>query len=171
MYNLFLDKSELFEAKIDVKGAKVTDSLCRLLLMSEEWNLVFEGEVDRNGYVEIPVKKLKSVLSEGATGRLKLEVVVDDTYFVPWHDQFQVVVGKRVTAEVKSSKKEQIREKVTVGGTVIKSKPASKSKPINISEAVTGIVEKKYPTLRVEAKTKLIKMIESYIINGRKSRK
>ena len=178
-YELKIDQNELFEAKIDVKGAKLSDSFCRLVLLSEDWNLMFEGEIDKNGYVEIPIKKLKNLLSEGEQGNLKLEVVVDDTYFVPWSDTFEVVIGKTVTAEVKSSKKGVIKEeKTTVQASVIRGTKSSPSKKPNKSktdnntvlEALQTVISRRYPTLNESAKSKLVNSIKSYI-DGKQSRK
>lgn len=172
-YELKIDQSELFEAKINVKGAKLSDSFCRLVLLSEDWNLMFEGEIDDNGYVEIPIKKLKNILNEGERGNLKLEVVVDDTFFVPWTDTFEVVIGKAVTAEVKSTKKKVLKEEVTtVQASVIKGTPTtskhqarnnSKSKSALISEALSTVLDRRFPNLNKTAKKKLMSSIKSYI--------
>jgi len=176
-YELKIDQNELFEAKIDVKGAKLSDSFCRLVLLSEDWNLMFEGEIDTNGYVEIPIKKLKNLLNEGEQGSLKLEVVVDDTYFVPWSDTFEVVIGKTVTAEVKSNKKKVLKEEKTtvqasvIRGTKLTSKGTkSKTSSTTIMEALQTVISRRYPTLNESAKSKLVNSIKSYI-DGKQLRK
>ena len=46
MYDIYLDKTDVFEAKISIKGASVNDSFCRLLVMADDWNFVFEGETE-----------------------------------------------------------------------------------------------------------------------------
>ena len=139
-YTLRLDQSELFEAKINVKGAKLSDSECRLILLSDDWNLMFEGTVDQNGYVEIPIKKLKKILSEGDSGRLRLEVIVDDTYFIPWNDTFEVVLGRQVTAEVRSSSKKGLSEKkVQMTASLIKPAKKSSSNALTIDRKSTRL--------------------------------
>lgn len=172
MYKLYLDKSELFEAKISIRGASLTDSKCRLVLLSPDWNLVFEGEVDRDGNVEIPIKRLKNVLQEGQSGRLKLEVIVEDTYFVPWDDDFQVVLGREVTAEVKKSKKKSVKEeKASIQATVIKSvqpvkrkgKQPKKTSSLSLERALRTVVERKYPKLKGPVKEGLVKKLKQHI--------
>lgn len=108
MYTLFTDKSELFEADISVTGAALNESQCRLLLESDRWNLVFNGDIDRNGHVKIPIRQLKNILSEGDSGKLKLEVIVDDGYFSPWDSDFVIETQRKVTAEVYSSTKTKV---------------------------------------------------------------
>lgn len=101
MYSLFQDKQELFEAKIKIEGASLNESFCRLVVESEEWNLVFKGEIDKSGNCVIPIKKLRRVLPEGTVGTMKLEVIAEDTYFVPWESEFEVETAKSVQVEVK----------------------------------------------------------------------
>jgi len=72
--------------------------------------LVFYGAITKDGKCTIPVKKLKSVLSENTKGKVKLEVIAEDTYFEPWSDEFDVETSKKVQVEVKSSVKKPIIE-------------------------------------------------------------
>jgi len=102
MYKLYTDKTEQFEANIELTGASVNNSFARLILESDKWNLTFNGTINSNGKVIIPIDKLKGILNEGDRGKLKLEVVADDTYFVPWKDEFEIKTNKKVTVEVKS---------------------------------------------------------------------
>lgn len=99
-YKLWTDKTELFEARINISGAKLSDTFCRLVVESPEWNLVFEGEIDSTGQVQVPIKQLKSILPEGTSGKLKLEVIADGTYFSPWEKNFTVHQQKKVRVEV-----------------------------------------------------------------------
>ena len=83
-YKLFTDKTENFTAELKLEGADLKDSFTRLVVESDDWNLVFKGNISASGKVEIPIKKLRNVLREGTTGTIKLEVVAEDTYFTPW---------------------------------------------------------------------------------------
>lgn len=116
MYTFYTDKQEVFECKLDLEGAKLTDSRARLVLESSNYNLLFYGKIDENGKCEIPVKKLKSLLAETDTGKVKLEVIAEDTYFEPWSDTYDVKTSKKVTVEVtsKSTAKPITEKKVTV---------------------------------------------------------
>lgn len=122
MYKIYTDKTETFEANIELTGADVNNSFARLVLESDKWNLTFKGTIDNRGKVNIPIKKLKGVLNEGDQGKLKLEIVADDTYFLPWEDKFEVKTNKKVTVEVKSQEDtevilEEVKPKVTLKGT------------------------------------------------------
>lgn len=110
MYTFYTDKTEIFECNISLQGAKLTDSKARLILESDDYNLVFYGAITKDGKCTIPVKKLKSVLSENTKGKVKLEVIAEDTYFEPWADDFDVETSKKVQVEVKSSNKTPIVE-------------------------------------------------------------
>ena len=113
MYKLYTDKIENFEAKIKLSGASLKQSFCRLVVESNDWNLVFKGEIDSKGNCKIPIKKLKNVMSDGVTGIMKLEVIADDTYFVPWESEFEVETVKSVQVEVKQKSKKLVEKKAT----------------------------------------------------------
>ncbi len=102
MYTFYTDKQEMFECKLDLEGAKLTDSKVRLVLESNNYNLLFYGTINESGKCQIPVKKLKSLLQESDTGKVKLEVIAEDTYFEPWKDTYNVKTSKKVTVEVVS---------------------------------------------------------------------
>ena len=102
MYKLFTDKTELFECDIKLEGASLKDSQARLLIESENLNLIFKGTIDASGKCQIPVRKLKGLLDEDISGDIKLEVIAEDTYFVPWESKFTVDTSKKITVEVKS---------------------------------------------------------------------
>lgn len=123
MYNLYTDKTEQFEANIELTGANINDSFARLILESDKWNLTFNGTIDNNGKVTIPIDKLKGVLNEGDQGNMKLEIVAEDTYFMPWEDDFTVKTNRKVTVEVKSQSNtplvEESKPKVTLKETKV----------------------------------------------------
>ena len=109
-YKLYTDKNEVFECDIKLSGASIKDSFARLIVESDDINFVFNGTISKSGKCSIPVKKLKGFLDESSSGNIKLEVVADDTYFVPWKSEFLVEASKKVTVEVKSQQKEVIKE-------------------------------------------------------------
>jgi len=112
MYKFYKDKNENFECNIGIEGASLSNAKARLVLENEEFNLIFEGNIDENGKCVVPIKKLK-ILTEGLQGKLKLEVIVeDDTYFLPFQDNFEVGVNKKVTVEVVEQK--DVKKKVIV---------------------------------------------------------
>ncbi len=119
MYTLFTDKTELFECNIKLEGASLKNSQARLIIESEDINLLFKGKIDTTGKCTIPIKKLKGLLEGSTKGEIKLEVIADDTYFTPWKSEFIVEASKKLTVEVKSQDAEIITEsapKVQVSG-------------------------------------------------------
>tara|TARA_R110000782_G_scaffold270369_1_gene370617 strand:- start:5757 stop:6335 length:579 start_codon:yes stop_codon:yes gene_type:complete len=102
MYTLYTDKSEDFTCNIGIEGAILSNTQARLVLESQDLNLLFEGKINSEGKCVIPIKQLKSFLNEGATGNLKLEVIADGSYFTPWEDNFTLKTHKKVTVEVDS---------------------------------------------------------------------
>ena len=101
-YKLFKDKSEDFICDIAIEGVNQNDTEVRLIIESEDWTLMFTGEI-KNGKCIIPIKKL-NILNEGQVGNIKLEVNADGNLFTPWEDRFIVKVSKKVTVNLNESK-------------------------------------------------------------------
>ena len=119
MYTLFTDKTELFECNIKLEGASLKNSQARLIIESEDVNLLFKGQITSDGKCIIPIKKLKGLLEGNTRGEIKLEVIAEDTYFTPWKSEFIVEASKKLTVEVKSQDAAIIAEstpKVQVSG-------------------------------------------------------
>jgi len=119
MYTLFTDKTELFECNIKLEGASLKNSQVRLIIESEDINLLFKGQITTDGKCVIPIKKLKGLLEGNTKGEIKLEVIAEDTYFTPWKSEFVVEASKKLTVEVKSQDANLIIEsapKVQVSG-------------------------------------------------------
>ena len=118
MYTLFTDKTELFECNIKLEGASLKNSQARLIIESEDINLLFKGQITSDGKCIIPIKKLKGLLEGSTKGEIKLEVIADDTYFTPWESDFEVETAKKVTVEVKSQSNKTTIAEVKTGVTV-----------------------------------------------------
>ena len=101
-YKLFKDKSEDFICDIAVEGVSQSDTEVRLIVESEDWTLMFTGEI-KNGKCIIPIKKL-NILNKGQTGNIKLEVNADGNLFTPWEDKYIVKVSKKVTVSLNENK-------------------------------------------------------------------
>lgn len=160
MYKIHADKLEDFECKLKLEGASLSKSTCRLVLESNEWNLLFNGEISSDGNVKIPIKKLKSILAEGTTGKLKLEVIADeDTYFTPWTDDFQLEISKKAVVENITSKNQVLsKPKASVTAQVVSNKPT------NIIESFSNHLSKSGITISniKSNQKKLHSLLESY---------
>jgi len=102
MYKLFTDKTEIFECDINLTGASLSKTNARLVIESTDFSILFNGSVSSSGKCSIPIKKLRGLIDENTKGSIKLEIIAEDTYFIPWESDFEVEQSKRVTVEVKS---------------------------------------------------------------------
>ena len=103
-YPVYKDKSENFSCDVMVEGARLNETQARLILESDDWTLMFEGEIDRNGKCYIPIKKL-NILNEGTVGKIRLEVIAENTVFTPWEDDFKVKMSKKVMVQIHESRR------------------------------------------------------------------
>ena len=108
LYKIYKDKEEIFECNISVQGAKLSSSQVRLIFDHEICNLIFYGKIGKDGKCVVPLKKM-NFYPERSTGRVRLEVIVDDTIFIPWEETFIVEGAKKVTVQIKSQKKVDFR--------------------------------------------------------------
>jgi hypothetical protein len=114
-YVLYLDKNENFECTVDVTNASLKGSMVRLVAESENLNVMFTGKIE-NGKASIPIKRLKGILGENTSGKLRLEVIVDDMFFSPWESDFIVEQHTSVKVQVteqKVSSKPSVNVKVS----------------------------------------------------------
>ena len=143
MYTLFTDKTEVFECDLQLEGASLKKSFARLLIESPDLNLVFNGEISSSGKCKIPVKKLKGLLDENVKGKMKLEVVAEDTYFTPWEDDFTIDTSKKLTVEVKSQQESKpILEAnvTTVEVKTVKNPTKSQKKQVDNTKKVDHVI-------------------------------
>ena len=137
MYKLFTDKTELFECDIKIEGASLSNSTARLVVETNYYSLMFNGKINSSGKCTIPIKKLKGLIDESSKGNIRLEVIADDTYFIPWKSEFEINASKKVTVEIKSQQKpilESLGPKVQVSK-IKETKKINKSKKVTISES------------------------------------
>jgi len=154
-YKLYTDKTETFKCKIHLEGAELTEAKSRLLIESNKFNLLFEGTIDKDGNCEVPIKKLKNVLSENDSGKIKLEVIADDTYFEPWTSDFSVDTSKKIKVEVQEYKETSSKPKIKI---------SEIQKPHNPINDISNMFNKKGITLKkfVENKQKFVPILKEY---------
>ena len=104
-YKLYTDKQEIFECNIYLEGASLTKASSRIIVETQDLKLMFEGTIDKDGNCKVPIKKLRGLVSENDKGTMKLEVIAEDTYFLPWESDFEVDTSKKIKVEVKQQKK------------------------------------------------------------------
>ena len=144
MYNLYIDKGEVFECTINLEGASLNNAIARIIIESDDMNLMFNGNISSNGVCKVPIKKMKNLLPEGFTGNMKLEVIADDTYFSPWNSDCTIKASKSIKVEVKqqSSVIEEPKAKVTISeiktnATPKTEQPKPETKPVASKKIIT----------------------------------
>jgi hypothetical protein len=160
-YKLYTDKQEIFECDLFLEGADLKDSNARILVETKDLTLLFPGKIDKKGNCKVPIKKLKGLLDEEATGNIKLEVIAEDTLIEPWQSDFIVSTSKKVTVEVKGqSNKKQLKE--------VSNKPKVKISNVKnhfnpINEIVKVLKENGVTLSKViKNKKKIVKVLENY---------
>ncbi len=133
MYKLFTDKAELFECDIKIEGSSLSKSTARLVVETSDYSLMFNGKISTDGRCQIPIKKLKGLIDESSKGNIRLEVIAEDTYFIPWKSDFEIEASKKVTVEVRSQQKPLIESK----GPKIQVSNIKETKKINKTKQVT----------------------------------
>tara|TARA_Y100000593_G_scaffold6593_1_gene12553 strand:+ start:2280 stop:2828 length:549 start_codon:yes stop_codon:yes gene_type:complete len=104
-YKLYTDRKENFECKIYLKGASLQQAKSRIVIEGRDVNLIYYGSIDKDGKCSIPIGRLNRLLDEGDKGNIKLEVIAEDTYFVPWKSNFIVEASKEMKVTVKEQSK------------------------------------------------------------------
>ena len=129
MYTLYSDKQNIFECDIQLEGASLSQAYARLIIESDEINLMYNGTITSDGNCIIAMPKLKGLIKEG--GNLNLEIIADDMYFNPWKSEYDLMASKKVTVEVKQQTKTPIIEnKARAKVRVINEKPKRLKKKI-----------------------------------------
>lgn len=107
-YKVYKDINEEFSCDIEIEGADKSKTEARLVLESEDWNIMFTGQI-KNGKCIIPMKKL-NIFNENQVGNIRLEVIAEGNLFIPWEDKFKVKLSKKVTVKVNEKKEVESRK-------------------------------------------------------------
>lgn len=100
MYKLLKDKNNEFQCEIMLEGASINNATARLFLEADGAEYSFKGEIDGNKCT-IPMGKLKKFANLLESGKIRLEILADDTLFVPYESDYVLEAEKKVTVEVK----------------------------------------------------------------------
>lgn len=109
-YTIYLDKEETFECEASIKNASYKNSSARLIIESEDVNLVFYGSVDKDN-ISVPIKSLKKFFTEKDSAKIKLEVIVENQLVTPWESEVLFESYNKVEIkEVKTVKQKPLIE-------------------------------------------------------------
>jgi hypothetical protein len=157
-YKVYTDKQEIFECNIFLEGASLTQATSRIIVETQDLKLLFEGTIDKDGNCKVPIKKLRGLVNEDTNGTMKLEVIAEDTYFIPWESDFEVDTAKKIKVEVKQQSKPVVKS----------SKPKMVVKevkhPFDPVEKVVNILHKQGVGVSTiyESKKTMIPMLKKY---------
>lgn len=141
-YTIYLDKDETFECEASIKNASYKNSSARLIIESNDINLVFFGSVDKDT-ISVPIKSLKKYFTESDKATIKLEVIVENQLVTPWESE----------VEFDSYNKVEIKEIKNV-----RSKPLIE---VKVKEEKKVVVEEKKTEVFEEDTTDREKFLES----------
>ncbi len=169
-YKLYTDKQEIFECNIYLEGASLTKATSRIIVETQDLKLMFEGTIDKDGNCKVPIKKLRGLVSEDTKGTMKLEVIAEDTYFLPWESDFEVDTAKKIKVEVRQQGGRKSAEHSEYGNyhkprmivqEIKKSKP---KKSINPVDKVVNVLHKQGIGVSTiyESKKQMIPMLKKY---------
>jgi len=96
--DLYLDQDNELKFNIAIEGSKQGSPSYRLMLENGDYSYVFAGQKLVTGEVCVVIPKLKSSLKEG-NYKAKLEVMIDDRYFVPLEFKTNFTQSVSVVAE------------------------------------------------------------------------
>ena len=151
IFKVFTDKTKEFECKVKVEGASINKTSARLVLEGTLNTVMYEGSIDPKGWCTILVNPIRNIFNPGDIGKVKLEVIAEDTYFVPWESDFEVEAEKKVTVEMVSRNKKTVNKSKPSVQAIIPTKSVKKvSKPVPLNEkrvTISGVSEKLYKHL------------------------
>jgi small subunit ribosomal protein S7 len=99
MYKLLRDKNNEFQCEIKLVGASEKTAKVRLFLEGVGCEYSFGGIIEGTR-CRVNMGKLKPYTSLLEIGKIRLEVVADDTLFIPYESTYQLEESKSVTVEV-----------------------------------------------------------------------
>ena len=161
-YKIYLDKEETFECEASIKNASYKNSSARLIIESEDVNLVFFGNVDKNT-ITVPIKSLKKYFTENDTAKIKLEVIVENQLVTPWESEVEFDNYNKVEIkEIKNIKQNplvEIKVKAEQKEIVVEKEQPSESPKQNLLKNLNEEIKKikSNGKLNKEVKKELIK--------------
>jgi hypothetical protein len=132
MYKLLKDKANEFQCEIKLVGANEKTAKVRLFLEGIGCEYSFNGAIEGTK-CRVNLGKLKNFTNLMESGKIRLEIIADDTLFVPYESTYNLEESKSVTVEViepdTKSVKPMVEVKVETPKSEIQPKPKPESKP------------------------------------------
>jgi hypothetical protein len=162
MYKLFTDTDKQFTAEVDVQGAPLSECKARIILESENINLLYNGTIDKSGKCNVNIGRLKNVLKESDSGKLKLEIIAEDTLFTAWETNFVVDTKKKVSInEVIDSDSKMAKESEPEIASVKVKVNVEEDKEIDLTKHIK-ILENEMIKRKIDSRDKFNTLINTY---------
>lgn len=99
MYKLLKDKNNEFQCEIKLEGTSAKGAKVRLFLEADGCEYSFNGHIDGDRCT-VAMGRLKKFENLLESGKIRLEIVADDTLFVPYESTYQLEEERKVTVEI-----------------------------------------------------------------------
>lgn len=162
MYTISLDATKTFECTLKLKGVSTKNSKVNLVIESSDMDIRCRGSINENGKVNIPIKKLKGILDENINGKLYLEVIAEDNYFVPFNSEYVTEVSKKIDI-VENVTIKSTESPVQIVETSIKGLSSNVSMNTHARKIIKNMKENKVNIFKAEHKKLVVEYIKSYI--------
>lgn len=165
MYTIYLDSTKVFECTLKLKGINIKNTKVNLVIETDNFDLRCKGNISHTGKVSIPIKKLKGILNENTKGKLYLEVIADDNYFIPFNSSYITEIHKKVDIIENIQLKDteypvQLVESIITGlnDNVIKT---------HARKIIKNMANKKINIFKLEHKNQVVQYIQNYIVKNK----
>jgi hypothetical protein len=166
-YTIYLDKEETFLCEASIKNASYKNSSARLIIESDDVNLVFYGEIDKDS-ISVPIKSLKKYFTEKDSAKIKLEVIVENQLITPWESEVEFETYNKVEIkEVKSVKQKpliEIKVKEDKKKVVVEEPKKKQEKVLSDKEIVLGYINEEIK--KISENSKLTKAEKKELIKN-----
>lgn len=171
MYTIQLDSSKIFECTLKLKGVNIKNTKVNLVIESNEFDIKCRGQIQEDGKVSIPIRKLKGIINENTQGKFYLEVIADDTYFIPFNSEYVTELSKQINIAESivfrnSDSPVQLIENSIQGlstPTIKKQDSVSQKTTTHAKKIIKEMAKNKINIFKKEDKTKCINYIQQYI--------
>ena len=175
MYRLLKDKNNEFQCEIRLEGASAKDAKARLFLEADGCEYVFSGQISNERCI-IPLGKLKKYANLLESGKIRLEIIAEDTVFTPYESNYELDQEKKVTVEVIQPSQTQKKPMIEVKVNETEKKPQQLDKSRLVKEIKKYLTEKAQfdgtvKSFRTLIKNKQHKTFFNYICESNKLNK
>ena len=106
-YTIYVDRDAVFECEASIKNSSYKNAKARLIIESNDVNLVFYGNIDKNT-ISVPIKTLNKYFTEKDSAKIKHEVIVENQLVTPWESEVEFETYNKVEIkEVKNTVKSE----------------------------------------------------------------